>query len=96
MWLKADSFKSLIREWWQSIDVSRSGSYVLMEKRKALKVKLKRWNKEEFGRVEERKKLALKKIAHWDGVETQRPLSSREMENKVEALEDFKRWAFLE
>ena len=46
--------------------------------------------------MEERKNLALKKIAHWAGVETQRPLSAREMENKVEALEDFKRWAFLE
>ena len=59
MWLKADGFKDLVSEWWQSIEVSGVGNYILMEKIKALKVRLRRWNKEDFGRVEERKKGSL-------------------------------------
>ena len=42
------------------------------------------------------KKAALKRIAHWDTMDSQRPLSISEMEAKVEALEDFKRWALME
>ena len=68
----------------------------MVEKLKALKVKLKRWNKEVFRKVEENKKATLKRIALWDTVETQRPLSISEMEAKVEALEDFIRWALME
>ena len=54
------------------------------------KVKLKRCNKEAFGRVEGNKKATLKRITLWDTVETQRALSISEMEAKVEALEDLK------
>ena len=35
-------------------------------------------------------------MAHWDTVETQRPLLMDEMEENMKALEDFKKWAFLE
>ena len=73
-----------------------SGSYVLIEKLKALKLKHKLWNKEVFGRVEERKKSALKKVDYWDALEAQRPLSLSEMEEKVAATEDFKSWTLLE
>ena len=66
MWLKADNFMSLIRDWWQNSKVTGSSSFILVEKLKALKIKLKRWNKEVFGRVKENKKAALKRIAHWD------------------------------
>ena len=90
MWLKANSFKNLISTWWKSFEVNGFGSYVLVEKLKALKLKLK----EVFGRVEKRKKFALKKVDYWDAVEAQRPLSLSEMEEKVAATEDFKSWAF--
>ena len=46
--------------------------------------------------MKERKKSALQRVAHWDIIETKRPLLMDEMEEKVKALEDFKRWAFLE
>ena len=36
MWQKADGFKDLVSEWWQSTEVSGVGSYILMEKIKAL------------------------------------------------------------
>ena len=39
---------------------------------------------------------ALKKVAHWDVIETERPLSLSELEEKVAAVEEFKSWALLE
>ena len=69
MWIKEEGFKDLIRDWWQSFEYRGTSSYVLMEKIKALKSKLKIWNKEMFGRVEENKKNALSKVAAWDKLE---------------------------
>ena len=46
--------------------------------------------------MEERKKAALKTLAHWDNAEAQRPLSVGEMEVKVKARHEFKRWALME
>ena len=67
-----------------------------MEKLKACKCNLKSWNKEVFGRVEERKKATLKTLAHWGNIEAQRLLSLVEMEVKVKASDEFKRWALME
>ena len=50
MWIKEGGFKNLIYEWWHSYEIRGCGSYVLIEKLKVLKVKLKVWNKEAFGR----------------------------------------------
>ena len=77
------------------MEISSTASFVLIEKLKALKVNFRHWNRESFGRVEERKKLALKTMAQWDAVESQRVLSIAE-EEKVKAHEEFKRWAFME
>ena len=67
-----------------------------MEKIKALKVKLKAWNKGVFGNVVEQKKFALKKVALWDDMETQRPLSDGERLDRLGAIEDFKKWVIME
>ena len=66
-----------------------------MEKIKALKVKLKVWNKGVFGNVDERKKSALKKVALWDDMESRRPLSDGERQDRLGAMEDFKKWAIM-
>ena len=63
---------------------------MLTEKLKVLKVKLKNWNKDSFGRVEVTKKEALRRMEDWDGLEVTRPLSIRERELKLEAMEEFK------
>ena len=52
MWLKEGGLKSLINEWWHSVEIRGSGSFVLTEKLKALKIKLGKWNKDSFRRVE--------------------------------------------
>lgn len=54
------------------------------------------WNIEVFGRVEDRERSVLRKVAHWDKLESQKVLNVREMEDKVEALEEFKNWAVME
>ena len=66
------------------------------EKLKALKIKLKGWNKEVFGRVETRKNQALNNMAQWDTIGAIRPLTQSELDRKIVELEEFKRWALLE
>ena len=39
---------------------------------------------------------ALKNLKEWDDLEVARPLSSREKEMKMEAMEEFKHWALME
>ena len=96
MWIKEDKFKDLIKVWWQSLEFRGKSSYVLMEKLKAIKNLLKTWNKEVFGRVEENKKLALSKVAAWDAIESEIPLSPEELGTRMTAMEDFKKWSLLE
>ena len=63
MWIKEEGFKDLIRDWWQSFEFRGTSSYVLMEKLKAIKILLKTWNKDVFGRVEENKNSTFTKVA---------------------------------
>ena len=62
MWLQEEGFKDLLGGWWQGLRFSGSFSFILAEKLKALKVILKSWNKEVFGKVGVNKKLALDKV----------------------------------
>ena len=62
MWLKGEGFKELLKGWWQEFNYSRSYSFILTEKLKALKIKLKDWNSEVFGKVGVNKRLALDKV----------------------------------
>ena len=67
-----------------------------MEKIKALKSKLKIWNKEVFRRVEENKKNALSKVADWDDLENQRSLSLAKAKARLVAMEELKKWSAME
>ena len=60
MWLKEEGFKNLINDWWRSSEIRGTGSYVLIEKLKALKAHLRSWNKNSFGRVEEKNERGFK------------------------------------
>ena len=96
MWLKEEGFKGLIENWWKSFELSGMSSFRVVEKLEALKLKLKNWNKEIFGRVEKRKIPALQKVAFWDTLGAQRPLTQDELGKKAEEVEDFKKWALME
>ncbi|RVW26389.1 putative ribonuclease H protein [Vitis vinifera] len=65
-------------------------------KTKELKQKLKVWNREVFGNLEDNKRAALQQVDHWDGVECERSLSLEETELKKEAKESYKKWVMLE
>ena len=49
MWLKVEGFKDLLQSWWSGFSFSCSYSYILTKELKALKAKLKVWNKEIVG-----------------------------------------------
>ncbi|RVX06893.1 hypothetical protein CK203_015021 [Vitis vinifera] len=65
MWLKEEGFKELLKELVARFNFSGSYSFVLSEKLKALKVKLKNWNKEVFGKVGVNLRMALDKVSFW-------------------------------
>ena len=69
---------------------------MLVAKLKALKPLLRDWNRNDFGKVEVNKALALNQVDFWDKVELTRPLTVHELEARRGAKEDFKRWVLLE
>ncbi|RVX15528.1 hypothetical protein CK203_009184 [Vitis vinifera] len=96
MWLKVEGFLDLIRSWWREIEVRGTASYRLAAKTKELKQKLKVWNREVFGHLEDNKRAALQQVDYWDGVESERSLSLEETELKKEAKESYQKWVMLE
>ena len=90
MWLLSDGFKELVREWWTGYLVAGSNSHCLVEKLKALKRDIRRWNKEVFGNVSARKSEAFSRIQFWDSKESVNPLSFEEVEARMGDLEEYK------
>ena len=62
MWLKADGFKALVKQWWNSYVFQGTPSYVLAHKLKALKPDLKRRKDEVFGNIERNKRILLEDL----------------------------------
>ena len=96
MWLKVKGFKDIMKSWWEEDNFSGSSSFILAEKLKVLKFKLKEWNRDIFGRVEFRKDLALNQVEFWDAKEKTSKLSLEELEARKEAREEYKKWVLLE
>lgn len=67
-----------MKRWWESYYFSDSPSYVLAQKLKALKLDLRRWNKEELGDVNDRKQQLMSCIQDLDGIEETRTLTEAE------------------
>ncbi|XP_034688121.1 uncharacterized protein LOC117916277 [Vitis riparia] len=96
MWLKAEGVKDLLKQWWEEGRFSGSASFILAEKLKFMKAKLKEWNRNSFGRVEYRKNTALEQMEYWDAKEKTSRLSLEELEARNEAKEEYKKWVLLE
>ena len=96
MWLKVEGFKDLLKSWWEGDSFSGSSSFILAEKLKVLKSKLKEWNRDIFGRVEYKKNLALEQVEFWDAKEKNSILSLEELEARTEVREEYKKWVLLE
>lgn len=59
MWLKDEEFKDMLKRWWVGFNFRGFCSFILVEKLKILKAKLKSWNKEAFVNVVVRKNLVI-------------------------------------
>ncbi|KAJ9703033.1 hypothetical protein PVL29_004689 [Vitis rotundifolia] len=95
MWLKEEGFKDKLQAWWKGLSFSGSARFVLVVKLQALKLLLRYWNRNAFGKVEVNKALALNQVEFWDIVELAHPLVVRVLEARREANEDFKKWFLL-
>ena len=95
MWLQAEGFVNKVRSWWDSYDFHGSPSFVLTCKLKALKLDLKKWNKEEFGSVVERINSLVDSIKVLEEVEESRALSGAERSLKEKAVEELEKLCCL-
>ncbi|CAN4080374.1 unnamed protein product [Withania somnifera] len=95
-WPEVEGFKDNIKEWWCSFVVEGRAGYILAEKLKMLKVKLKEWSKENKGNWKQRKDKILNQIANRESIQEQRPLTDDEILQKTNLAMDFEVLARLE
>jgi endonuclease/exonuclease/phosphatase family metal-dependent hydrolase len=88
MWLKDEGFVDRVRLWWESYSFQGSPSFIFSQKLKALKIDLKRWNDQEFGNVEFRKKMHVEDLCALDRLEEQRGLTPEEKARKCGVIRD--------
>jgi len=82
MWLEVEGFVDRGRMRWSSYSLSGTPSFVLAGKRKALKTDLKKWNVEEFGNRDNKRKLLMQQLQSFEERELLGDLSSEELERK--------------
>jgi len=66
-WLENRRFKPLVEEVWRNQNLGGWMRFILKEKLKNLKIRLKAWNKEEYGGMEDRVHMLVEEIAELDG-----------------------------
>lgn len=87
-WLEVEGFKEKVKEWWESFNVNGRPRYILAEKLKMLKVKLKEWSKNK-GNWKQKKEDILNQISSWEEIQ-QRPLTYDELIQKRDLGMEFK------
>jgi hypothetical protein len=96
MWLTVEGFSDRIKGWWDTYCYSGTPSFVLAKKLKALKVDLRRWNREVFGDINHRKDRLLESIQALDRIEESRSLSPEENSAKLQFMSDFENVLLLD
>jgi hypothetical protein len=84
MWLKAEGFVDLVKQWWGSYMFQGTASFVLARKLKALKLDLKKWNEEVFSNIGRNKKILLEDCRVFYVYEESKALDEEELLKKVE------------
>jgi hypothetical protein len=92
-WLQHQDFKRVIEEAWRNHNVSGWMSFVLKKKLKALKSKIKVWNKEEYGGMEERVERLVEEIQVLDEKGENGVLSERKVDLQRVKFEEL--WRIL-
>lgn len=79
MWIRHRKFK-------ENVQIQRSGphihgwaNYIFLQRLKNLKLKLKSWNKETFGQIDQQREEILKGICSWMSKKLEREFSEEEM-----------------
>ena len=97
MWLKAKGFVERVQQWWNGYCFVGSHSFILAQKLKALKVDLKKWNREEFGDLAFRKKKSLLfELLGLDAIKKVRGLLNVEQSHHIQIRGDIEYLASLE
>lgn len=52
MWLKANGFVDMVKQWWSSYQMQGTSSFILVGKLKAVNKDLKTWNEQVLGNVD--------------------------------------------
>lgn len=66
MWFGHKDFKDSVEKWWSTYHASGRPDDILAKKLNLLKNDIKRWNKEVFGNLEERKMKAMSRLEELD------------------------------
>ncbi|RVW16207.1 Transposon TX1 uncharacterized 149 kDa protein [Vitis vinifera] len=77
MWLQHPSFKESFGSWWREFQGNGWEGHKFMRKLQFVKAKLKEWNKDSFGELNERKKSILSDLANFDTLEQEGGLSPK-------------------
>ncbi|KAG6664926.1 hypothetical protein CIPAW_02G126800 [Carya illinoinensis] len=85
MWLEAEGFVDRVRMWWSLYGFSGTPSFALAAKVKPLKTDSKKWNVEEFGNAENKRKLLMQQLQSLEERELLGDLSGEELKRKKSA-----------
>jgi hypothetical protein len=91
-WLDHKNFMTVVEDCWRSLEVTGWMAFILKEKLKALKFKLKEWSRLEFGNVEARIKKIVEDISVLDLKGEDSGLNSQEIVLRKNLFGDF--WKF--
>ncbi|MCH80013.1 LINE-1 reverse transcriptase like, partial [Trifolium medium] len=92
-WLKNNQFKELIAKTWERQHVSGWMGYILKDRLKDLKVVIKRWNSETYGKPDVRKKMLVEHIKDLDVKSETTGISAEEVEMRKRLFVDL--WTLL-
>ncbi|XP_026451679.1 uncharacterized protein LOC113352009 [Papaver somniferum] len=96
MWFLENGFLQLLEEWWLSLCFAGTPSTVLCLKLKALKDKLKVWNKEFFGHTNTKLNSILSDIQTLDGIAEDNLLSDDELQLQLRNKAEFEKITKME
>ena len=96
MWLRSEGFSDVIKQWWGEARVYGFASYVVANKLKFIKGKLKVWNREVFGDIRTKKDAALSIINALDLKEDSVGLTSDELLQRKGAKDEWSKFTLME
>ncbi|KAF5480849.1 hypothetical protein F2P56_001560 [Juglans regia] len=96
MWLKVEGFGEKVRCWWNSYNFSGTPSFVWARKLKSLELYLMRWNKEEFGLLDIKRKRIKEELQTLEEKEVQGLFSEEDRTRKLWVVFDLENLALME